>query len=170
MDALDWTLLVRTIPAEGLDAERNATPDELRALAETFELAACARLAVRYRIRSTGHGRFRISGTLEVDYTQTCVITLEPLVQRIRHAFARDLWPLDLIETPVESIIETLDDEPEPIENGLINLGKLVLDEMSELIDPNPRKPGAALDWQPDADDVPEGPFAKLKSLSRRDT
>ena len=56
-------------------------------------------------------------------------------------------------------------DPPEPIINGLIDLGRLATDALFLAIDPYPRKPDVVFE-QAVADDSPEDhPFAALKVL-----
>ena len=53
------------IPAGGLAAVWTATPEEREAVRAALEILACDRLEVRYRIRVTGDGVWRLAGTLE---------------------------------------------------------------------------------------------------------
>ena len=78
---------------------------------------------------------------------QTCVVTLDPIENDIDE-------PIDLIFAPAEQIPALADlvddggesdaevaDPPEPIENGIIDLGRLATDALFLAIDPYPRKP-----------------------------
>ena len=56
-------------------------------------------------------------------------------------------------------------DPPEPIENGMIDLGRLATDVLYLAIDPYPRKQGAVFEPQVAAVDPEDHPFAALKAL-----
>src|SRR5438094_173579 len=58
-----------------------------------------------------------------------------------------------------------IEDRPEPIENGILALGRLAADVLYLAIDPYPRKPGAVFEPQVTAADPADHPFAALKGL-----
>jgi uncharacterized metal-binding protein YceD (DUF177 family) len=100
---------------------------------------------------------------------QTCVVTLEPIENDIDEE-------VDLIFAPAEEIAPQIDaddddgqstiaDPPEPIENGMIDLGRLATDVLFLAIDPYPRKQGAMFEPQVAARDPEDHPFAALKAL-----
>ena len=112
---------------------------------------------------STGRVRARIG--------QTCVVTLDPIENEIDEA-------IDLIFAPPEQIPELADlvdeaaesdaeipDPPEPIENGVIDLGRLATDALFLGIDPYPRKPDAVFELPVVPPDPEDHPFAALKAL-----
>ena len=59
-------------------------------------------------------------------------------------------------------------DPPEPIENGMIDLGRLATDVLYLAIDPYPRKPGAVFEPEVTAADPEDHPFAALKGAAAR--
>src|SRR5262249_61191091 len=61
--------------------------------------------------------------------------------------------------------VTVMTDAPEPIENGIIDLGRLATDMLYLAIDPYPRKEGAVFEPQVAAADPEDHPFAALKSL-----
>jgi hypothetical protein len=56
-------------------------------------------------------------------------------------------------------------DPPEPIVNGMIDLGRVATDALFLGIDPYPRKPDAVFDQPEVAADAEDHPFAALKAL-----
>ena len=87
--------------------------------------------------------------------------------------------PIDLIFAPPEQIPELADlvdeaaesdteipDPPEPIVNGVIDLGRLATDALFLAVDPYPRKPDAVFEPLIEAADPEDHPFAALKSAA----
>ena len=69
---------------------------------------------------------------------------------------------------PVEDADEGVTDPPaapEPIENGVIDLGRLATDALFLAIDPYPRKPDAVFEAPDVAPDPEDHPFAALKAF-----
>ena len=97
-------------------------------------------------------GRFQVTGRVRARVGQTCVVTLDPIENDIDE-------PIDLIFAPPEQIPQLADlvdeaaesdeeipDPPEPIENGVIDLGRLATDALFLAVDPYPRKPDAVFE------------------------
>jgi Large ribosomal RNA subunit accumulation protein YceD len=162
---------VAQIPETGLhrdiEADR-ATRDAMAELAGLREiLSASASLDV---IPDSG-GRFHVTGRVRARIGQTCVVSLDPIENDIDE-------PIDLILAPPEQIPALADlvddadaseaeipDPPEPIENGMIDLGRLATDALFLAIDPYPRKPDAVFEPLVAASDPEDHPFAALKAL-----
>ena len=112
-------------------------------------------------------GRVHVAGRVQAQVGQTCVVTMEPIENEIDEE-------VDLIFAPEEEIAPQGDDDdgasavpepPEPIENGMIDLGRLATDVLYLAIDPYPRKPGAVFNPQVTGNDPADHPFAALKAL-----
>jgi hypothetical protein len=112
-----------------------------------------------------------VVGHVQARIGQTCVVTLDPIENDINE-------PIDLIFAPPEQIPVLADlvddaaesdseipDPPEPIENGVIDLGRLATDVLYLAIDPYPRKPDAVFEPVVTAADPEDHPFAALKAL-----
>jgi len=162
---------VAQIPDTGLhrDIEAgSATRDAMAAAAGLREiLSASASLDVMPK----GEGRVHVSGRVRARIGQTCVVTLDPIENDIDE-------PIDLIFAPPEQIPELADlvneaaerdseipDPPEPIVNGVIDLGRLATDALFLGVDPYPRKPDAVFEPPVVAADPEDHPFAALKAL-----
>jgi Large ribosomal RNA subunit accumulation protein YceD len=102
---------------------------------------------------------------------QTCVVSLDPIENDIDE-------PIDLIFAPPEQIPELaalvdeaaesgteIPDPPEPIQHGVIDLGRLATDALFLAVDPYPRKPDAVFEPLVVAEDPKDHPFAALKAL-----
>lgn len=162
---------------------------ERRALAERFELEEIGSLTAALRLDRVRGGRMiRVSGRLEADVVQTCVVSLEAVPARVEERFAALFAPEDMVPELDESFeIDpvTLEDEtPEPMDHGRIDLGELTAQHLSLALDPYPRAPGIAFDGPAEHEAPAEGaaelvleeaeperpnPFAALAKLKRPD-
>ncbi|HEX4507259.1 MAG TPA: DUF177 domain-containing protein [Alphaproteobacteria bacterium] len=142
-----------------------AGPAECAALANRLGLVELSQLSAAVTLERTLGGLIHVSGRLEADVVQTCVVTLVDFPSHVEDSFA-----LDFGNAPAEFGDEIdLDpdyDPPEPIEGGVIDLGELVAQYLALTLDPHPRAPGATLDTELSGADIAEtSPFAVLKNL-----
>jgi len=148
-----------------LDVE--ATEAEREALAQRFELLSLDKLSARLVLTKMGGGKLvRLDAHFTATAVQSCVVTLEPLPVQLADDFT---LTYGLEEERVQSrevIVGEEDDPPEPIIDGLIDVGEAVAEHLSLALDPFPRKEGVAMPekFAPRDDDVPH-PFAKLAAL-----
>jgi uncharacterized protein len=168
---LPWADAVHDIPESGLVRTREASPEELTAIARTLDLVACAGLKAIYSIKPMLDGRYSLSGTVYADISQTCVVTLDPVESSIEEHFEATFWPEQSMPAPRGGEVD-LDDEPdpEPIVAGQLAVGRAVFECLAATIDPFPRKPGAILDWNGDAAEgvatsARDSPFAVLANI-----
>lgn len=145
------------LPAVGLDYTLDTTPAEREALAKDLRLPAILALRAIFRLTPQGR-RIVVTGSVKARVTQTCVATLEK--------FDADLdEPVEIVfsDRPARPGDET-EDEPDLIENGIIDLGQVAAEFLALGLDPYPRKPGAAFSAA-DGTDAEASPFAALKAL-----
>lgn len=173
-DRLDpWRvpIVVAQIPETGLHRDIEADPAIRRAVADVGGLREVLLAQASFDVKPQSGGRFHVAGRVRARIGQTCVVTLEEIENEIDE-------PIDLIFAPPEQIpqmaalideAEESDDEvpdpPEPIENGMIDLGRVATDALYLAVDPYPRKPGAVFEPVVQADDPADHPFAALKAL-----
>ena len=132
MDAiLDWKHDTRAIPEAGLSTKREATASERAAVAAAMDLVACTRLAARDEIMPEAAGRFLLTGTVVVTVTQTCVVTLEEIECRYSVSLNVELWPAEILTDEGEDDIDPLAADREPIEEGRIDVGRIVYEELA---------------------------------------
>lgn len=164
---------VMQIPEGGLHRDIEADEATRAAMAEIAGLRDIAFARASFDLGLRSGGRVHVAGRVTARVGQACVVTLEPIENDIDEA-------VDLIFAPVEQIPELADeaisdengmgegdveDAPEPIVNGMIDLGRLATDVLFLAIDPYPRKEGAVFEAQVTADDPEDHPFAALKAL-----
>lgn len=145
------------IPAAGLDYTIETSPAEREALAKDMGLVAILAFSARLRLMPE-RGRIAVTGKVTARVTQTCVATLD-------HFDADVSEPVDVVfaDRPPKPGDET-EDEPDLIENGIIDLGHVAAEFLALGLDPYPRKPGAAF-TAGDAVGEDASPFAALKAL-----
>ena len=172
---LDWDHAVEKIPEAGLKVERAASPEERQNFASALDIVACTSLTARYLIAPRGEGHFRLSGTVEARVEQSCVVTLEPIINDVAESFSVDYWPETELSSPEGGVLD-VHDEPdlEPIVAGRLQVGRVIFQSLAGAIDLFPRKPGATLESQSASPDdsaaaKTEGPFAALAKIKAKD-
>jgi uncharacterized metal-binding protein YceD (DUF177 family) len=148
----------------------NANPEECAALAKRFDLVKIDRLEAVFSLKRAGGGIIHVSGTLEAEVTQSCVVTLAPVPAKIAETFSADFADEDRRRTDDQDLDFAADDPPEPIRNGHIDLGELAAEQLALALDPYPRAPDATIpaEFSPEEDaeaepERPVNPFSILK-------
>jgi uncharacterized metal-binding protein YceD (DUF177 family) len=162
---------VAQIPDTGLHRDIEADRAVRDAMAEVAGLREILSASASLDVTPKTGGRVHVAGHIRARIGQTCVVTLEPIENDIDE-------PIDLIFAPPEQIPQLADlvdeaadtdveipDPPEPIVNGVIDLGRLATDALFLGIDPYPRRPDAVFEPPVVAADPEDHPFAALKAL-----
>jgi uncharacterized metal-binding protein YceD (DUF177 family) len=166
---LDWKHDTRAIPAAGLSTTREATAAERAAVAAAMELVACNRLVARYDITAEAASQFRLTGTVETTVTQTCVVTLEAIERHYSAPLDLEFWPPERLAEEADGNIDPLGADREPIEEGRLDVGRIVYEELVSAVDPFPRRDGATVDWEDKEGAARTHPFAQLARLKRKE-
>lgn len=164
-------IVVEQIPENGVHRDLEATQAVREAIAEQGGLREVLAASASLDVTPMSGGRFHVEGRVRARIGQTCVVTLDPIENEIDA-------PIDLIFAPPEQIPEMaslveeaadseveIPDPPEPIENGVIDLGRIATDALYLAVDPYPRKPDAVFEPPVVAEDPEDHPFAALKAL-----
>ena len=171
-DPLTWSHRTTEIPEPGLHVTQIATPAERAAIAEALDIVSCDGLEADYVVRALGEGRYRLKGSLTAQITQECVVTLEPVPEKVVEEIDVAFWPLDSLPHAGEEEMEvSCVPEVEAIEHGQIAAGRVLLEILLASLDPYPRKPGARFEWEDAATEEAAGgtgPFAGLKKLKNQ--
>ncbi|MEN0075520.1 MAG: DUF177 domain-containing protein [Paracraurococcus sp.] len=140
-----------------------ANPAEREALARRFGILGIDALEVRFRLEPEADGAIRAAGHLEASLVQECVVTLDPVSQRVVEDFALRLLPAGRAAADGPEDL----DEIETVQD-VADLGEVAAEQLALAIDPYPRAPGAELpaELQSEAG----GAFAALAALRRRQT
>ena len=163
---------MRHLPAVGGHGfALEATPEECRAVARRLDLVTLAEFAFEGRIeKGPRTGIFIVRGNVEAAFTQRCVVTLEPVPARIDVAVER-YFVIDGTTDAAEVVVSPDDEEPEPIEGDLLDLGEIAVEELSLAIDPYPHAadaPAVLRSYNDAADAAARSAFAALAALRDR--
>lgn len=164
-----WRVLINVaqIPDGGLHREIEADERARAAMAQSAGLRDIASARAAFDLSYRSGDRVHVAGRVQARVGQTCVVTLEPIENVIDEE-------VDLIFAPADEVAPRIDDDdgvstmaepPDPIENGMIDLGRLATDVVFLAIDPYPRKEGVAFEPQVAASNPEDHPFAALKAL-----
>jgi uncharacterized metal-binding protein YceD (DUF177 family) len=161
---------VAKIGESGLQQTIEAKPPELEKIAAHLELVAVQKLTADVAFaRWRGKG-IRLNGKLKADVTQACVVTLDPVEAHVEVEFERRFLPEETLgrEQPEAHEVFVDPDGEDPAEplGREIDVGEILVEELSLNLDPYPRKAGVEFKGEEgDAPDRRENPFAKLAKL-----
>ncbi|TKB14150.1 MAG: DUF177 domain-containing protein [Mesorhizobium sp.] len=163
---------VARLPQKGLPVLIEADERQRAALAAEYDLLSVERYRAELLVASWKRNGVKVSGRVEADITQACIVTLDPVAAHIDE-------PVEALFLPEQSklgregfegggeIVLDADgpDSPETFSGDTIDVGALAEQFFGLAIDPYPRKPGASLDTAGD-DPSEESEFQKkLRSL-----
>jgi hypothetical protein len=166
-----WTLRVRLhdVPESGRRYELTADEATRAATAPAAKVSAIERMQAVFQVTRRGRQRLHVVGNVSATVRQTCVVTLEPIENEIDEA-------VDLVFDPAAATLPIgtqrhdigidAPDPPEPLIDGMVDLGAVATEFLVLGIDPYPRRPEAALEAPPDAGSG-AGPFAALAALRK---
>ena len=168
-----WSVrvVVAQLPDTGLHRDIEADPAARASMAGAAGLREVLSARASLDVTPQRGGRVHVMGHVRARIGQTCVVTLDPIESEIDE-------PIDLVFAPPEQIPQLSDlvddaaesdteipDPPEPIVNGVIDLGRLATDALFLAVDPYPRRPDAVFQPLIEAADPMDHPFAALKAL-----
>jgi len=171
MDAPLATEFVRPIELSRLNHGEqrfaiSANASERAALATRFGLVSLDKLEAAVRLGRIAGGLVRLEADLNADVVQTCVVTLEPVRNRVVEGFTV------LYGEGGEAREVTLDGEAEtiePIVGGMIDIGEAVAQQLSLALDPFPHAPGAtSVQLAARSEAATESPFKVLEGLRNK--
>lgn len=148
-----------TIPAAGRTLTIQAAPDNLTAIAERIGVMKVASIGATLHLQPQHSGHILyISGHFKADIVQECVTTLEPVASHIEDNF--EAWyadhdralPFSRVQHQIKITeegeeIQMLEekDDPEPLIDGQVDLGEVVIQFLSLAVNPYPRKADAPI-------------------------
>jgi len=153
----------------GLAVSVTPAPGNLPKIADYLELVSLQGLSgdvllTRWRAKGV-----KVTGHFSADVTQSCVVTLEPVQAHIEGDFERRFLPGAEVnpnegKIPEINLDAESEDPPEPLGRE-IDLGEILVEELSLALDPYPRKPGVEFAAEQETVAKPDNPFAVLAKL-----
>lgn len=163
-----WTVpvAVEDIPDTGLHVDIEAPAEVRAALASLSGLSALPELAASFDLAKAGTG-VHVVGKVSARVGQTCVVTLEPIENLVEEAI--DLRFVPAAATPPTDVEPAQEgkEPPEPLVDGMLDLGAVATEFLLLGVDPYPRKQDATFTAPAREDDSPK-PFAALAALKNR--
>lgn len=163
------------IPTKGRRETIEPTEEERIALAARFGLVSLSSLVAKVFLKPLAGGpMIRVELALSADVEQECVISGVPVPAKIDVDAELDFAPPKMVEENLELTLSDAD-PPEAFEDGMIDLGEVVAQQLALALDPYPR--AADADFDSVLNDLPAGrkklidrsepenPFAKLATL-----
>lgn len=159
---------VEDITDTGLHIEIEAAAETRAALAALAGVRELPQLAAVFDLTRLGAG-VHVAGQVTGRVGQTCVVTLEPIENRVEEAIDLRFAPVAGPLAP-ESEAKTAksdDEPPEPLIDGSVDLGAIATEFLLLGIDPYPRKADAKF-TPPARENDSAHPFAALEALKKR--
>jgi uncharacterized metal-binding protein YceD (DUF177 family) len=158
-------LLVDRVPRKGSHEVFVAEPAECLALAKRFDLPSLHSLKAHLIATPYRGGGLKVTGKIEAEIEQVSVISLETFRSKPKFEVERYFLPPKIL-------VDAVEDDADPIENGEVDLGELVAETLGLELDPYPRTPGETYDDpvidSEEEDEKPPSPFAKMLKLDKK--
>lgn len=160
------------LPQKGLPVVIEADAAQRAALAEAHGLLSVEAYRAELLVASWKRNGVKVSGRVEADITQACIVTLDPVAAHIDEPVEALLLPEDskLGRQGFDSGGEILldadgPDSPETFSGDTIDVGALAEQFFGLAIDPYPRKAGASLNTGGETEAAENEFQQKLRSL-----
>ncbi|HSI39640.1 MAG TPA: DUF177 domain-containing protein [Xanthobacteraceae bacterium] len=163
---------VASLPPEGRTYNIAPSDAEREALARALDIVALPALAADVTLVPDRAGGVAVTGRVSATVRQACVVSLEPFDAPVAEDIELHLVPEDKLPEPQpgEDIDVGAQELPDPLVDGVVDLGAVVAEFLALGIDPYPRRPGVQF-VPPPAGGGPEAvsPFATLARLRGSD-
>ncbi|WP_438996314.1 DUF177 domain-containing protein [Candidatus Puniceispirillum sp.] len=136
--------------------------DEIDMLLARFEYIAVNDLVAELQIRKVARDCWDIQGRLTADVVQSCVVTGKPLPESVDFTLEERYVRLVDDTTSVEVDLDGV----EPLKNGFIDLGEMVIQSLALAVTAWPRATDAAEYTEPDSVKS-DHPFAGLSAIKQ---
>jgi uncharacterized metal-binding protein YceD (DUF177 family) len=172
---LPWSVPVKLgdISETGRRVTVVADADTRAALAGALGVDSVQQASATFDLSHWGRDGLHVAGRVTATVGQSCVVTLEPVVNEINEDVDVDFAPEPAPTARPKSEEEAPSsiEGPDPLVGDSIDVGALATEYLILGVDPHPRKPGIAFDApqvEEKAAEEPEGsPFAALAALKK---
>jgi hypothetical protein len=163
---------VARLPQKGLPVVIEADAAQRAALAEEHGLLSAESYRAELLVTSWKRNGVKVTGRVEADIIQACIVTLDPVESHIDEAVEALLLPEDSklgrqgFEGGGEILLDAEGpDSPETFSGDTIDVGALAEQFFGLAIDPYPRKEGVSLEVGSDGESAENEFQQKLRSL-----
>jgi uncharacterized metal-binding protein YceD (DUF177 family) len=166
-----WSLTVAVvdIPETGRQFKLVADAHARAAVAKIAGVPGLPRLEAEFEVMRHGRDGVRVAGGVSATVQQTCVITLEPIEceveEEVNLVFVPPHESTSGADRPEE--YAALEEPPEILREGTVDLGAVITEFLILGIDPYPRKPGSVFNAPKAEEDAAHHPFAALAALKK---
>lgn len=150
-----------------------AAPSELAEVAQRLGLEALNSLSADVDLAMGGPRKVWLRGVLHARVAQICVVSLESTTTEIEESFSV-LYAAPAVANPDSEIVVGLEEEesPEPLLDGVIDVGEAVTQQLVLALDPYPRKSDAVVpafvgNAEHGSGPQANGPFGALAALKK---
>ena len=164
---------VARLPKNGMPVVIEATVEQRAALAAEHGLLDVRSFRADLMVRPWKAGGAEVTGAIEADIVQECVVTLDPIESSISAEVSGLFLPEDSklgregFHAGGEILLDADGpDAPETFSGETIDVGALAEEFFELAIDPYPRKQGADIETIEDEDRT-DSPFARLAALKK---
>ena len=156
-----------SVPDDGLEVDIEATVQERQALAGLLDIPAINSFSGKFHISPWRGKGLKVMGHVDADVEQTCVVTLDPVANKVSEDFEVYFLPEGASRpSAVTSGGEADDRDIEELVGERVDIGALATEYVALGLDPYPRKPDAVFDQgELGATNADEGAFAALAVL-----
>ena len=172
-----YPVKVGHVSANPVTVKVSANAKELAGLASLWRVESVSSVESELQIARWKKDGVRIRGHVDAELTQSCVVSLEPVVAKISEDIDRIFVPEGsklarlVLDERGEMVLDPEgDDIPETFAGDTIDAGEVVAETVALVIDPYPRKPGlefAGHIESTEKDDKKPSPFAVLKDWKK---
>ncbi|HEU0155395.1 MAG TPA: DUF177 domain-containing protein [Stellaceae bacterium] len=132
------------IGPDGFRQTIEATAEERERLARRFGLMSLDRLTATVDLKRGSGTTIALEAAFEAEFVQECVVSLEPVRDKISQSFALCYGPPG--EAAAEIELDADEIAFEPLDGDAIDIGEAVAQELSLTLPPFPRDPEAVLE------------------------
>ena len=164
-----WNVLIRAddVPETGRHVKLSADAATRAAIAAHAGLRSLDRLEAAFEVTRRGRDGLRVTGEVNADVGQACVVTLEPVYNKVSERLEIDFLPASAtahVRTLADTVEDGGEEPPELLKDGSVDLGALAVEFLMLGLDPYPRKPDVEF-VAPQVEPAASGPFAALAKL-----
>lgn len=165
---------VRRLPQKGFPVRIEADAAQRALLANDHGLISVDRFVADLVVQTWKREGIRVSGTVDADVVQECIVTLEPLPAQIHETiealFVPESSPLARPDHEDGEMFLSAEgpDAPETFDGESVDAGALAEEFFGLALDPYPRKAAAELPRKSE-NEIVSSPFVDLRGRLRKD-